>query len=95
MRDKLNEIVRALRVVGPQLGRPYVDTLNASKHANMKEIRLSHAGVWRFALAFDPDRQAVILVGGNKEGANQNRFYRDLIRVADARFDEWLEASDK
>lgn len=58
--DKLFEIVSILIQEGPNLGRPYVDTLENSKHSNMKEIRFSFEGVWRFAFAFDPERQGVI-----------------------------------
>lgn len=87
---KLTEMLSALQIDGPQLGRPYVDTLEGSRHANMKELRFSHEGVWRFAFAFDPARQAVILVGGNKQGADQKRFYKVLIRTADRRFEDWL-----
>lgn len=29
---------------GPTLGRPYVDTVKASAYANMKELRIQHAG---------------------------------------------------
>lgn len=29
---------KLLATIGPQLGRPRVDTLNGSKHANMKEL---------------------------------------------------------
>jgi hypothetical protein len=65
---KLAEALIALIEVGPNLGRPLVDTLKASRHKNMKEIRFSANGVWRFAFAFDLERNAVILVGGNKEG---------------------------
>jgi hypothetical protein len=32
---------RLLEHFGPQLGRPHVDTLKDSKHANMKELRAS------------------------------------------------------
>jgi hypothetical protein len=46
--------------------------------------------VWRIAFAFDPKRQAILLVGGNKAGADQRRLYKRLISVADARFDEYL-----
>ena len=52
----------------------------------MKELRFRLDGVWRFAFAFDLQQQAIVLVGGNKVGKNQGRFYRDLIRVADRRF---------
>ena len=58
----------------------------------MKEVRISEQGVSRFAFAFDVDRNAVILVGGNKQGKNQKWFYKNLIATADESFDEWLEA---
>lgn len=92
--DKLDEVIIALEEAGPQLGRPLVDTLNGSMHKNMKEIRIAVKGVWRFAFAFDHDRQAVILCGGNKAGTSKSKFYKNLINTADARFAEWLEAED-
>jgi hypothetical protein len=78
---------------GPLLGRPQVDTLNGSGHANMKELRFNaDGGVWRVAFAFDMERKAILLVAGNKAGVAKERFYRDLIRVADRRFSQHLEA---
>jgi hypothetical protein len=57
----------------------------------MKEMRLDAAdGVWRVAFAFDPKRQAILLVAGDKSGGSQKRFYRELIRKADQRFDAHL-----
>lgn len=97
--DKLPEEVQteilALSLVleqfGPQLGRPRVDTLSGSRHANMKELRFSAAdGEWRVAFAFDPRRKAILLVAGDKSGGSQKRFYRDLLRKADERFDAHL-----
>jgi hypothetical protein len=38
----------------------------------------------RIALAFDPARLAILLLGGNKSGVSQNRFYKQLIAEADA-----------
>ena len=77
-----------LERVGPQLGRPYADTLGGSKHANMKELRCNvEDGVWRIAFAFDPKRKAVLLVAGDKSGVSERRFYRQLIARADERFD--------
>jgi hypothetical protein len=84
--------VIALREFGPQLGRPHVDTLNDSKHANMKELRFAAAdGVWRIAFAFDPRRSAILLVAGDKSGIAERRFYKRLIAQADERFDEHLK----
>jgi hypothetical protein len=80
-----------LQRFGPQLGRPRVDTLKGSRHANMKELRFSAAGgEWRVAFAFDPKRRAILLVAGDKSGASEKRFYRELIRKADDRLDAHL-----
>lgn len=57
----------------------------------MKEIRFDAAdGVWRFAFAFDPNRQAIILCGGDKSGLSTRRFYLPLIAKADGRFNAHL-----
>lgn len=80
-----------LQQFGPQLGRPRVDTLKGSRHANMKELRFSAAdGEWRVAFAFDRRRVAILLVAGDKSGGSQKRFYRELIKRADERFDSHL-----
>jgi hypothetical protein len=64
-----------LRDHGPQLGRPYVDTLKGSKFANMKELRFTaDGGVWRVAFAFDLRREAILLVAGDKSGVSESRF---------------------
>jgi hypothetical protein len=87
VQDELLAHVVLLETFGPQLGRPKVDTLNGSRHANMKELRFEAVGgVWRFAFAFDPQRQAIVLCGGDKSGGSERRFYRHLIAVADRRF---------
>jgi hypothetical protein len=47
-------------------------------------------GVWRVAFAFDPKREAILLVAGDKSGVSKKRFYRQLIATADARLDAHL-----
>ena len=93
VQDELLAHIDVLKVFGPQMGRPRVDTLAGSRHANMKELRFDAAdGVWRFAFAFDPARKAIILCGGDKSGGSQKRFYRQLIEKADTRFDAHMAA---
>lgn len=76
---------------GPMLGRPRVDRLSSSRHANLKELRFDAAGgAWRVAFAFDPRRRAILLVAGDKSGISMRRFYRTLLRVAEKRFDNHL-----
>jgi hypothetical protein len=58
----------------------------------MKELRfMAGGGVWRVAFAFDPKRRAILLVAGDKSGGGEKRFYRELIRKADIRFDAHLK----
>jgi hypothetical protein len=63
---------------------------------NMKELRFDAAGgVWCVAFAFDPKRNAVLLIAGDKSGGGEKRFYRQLIAKADERFDEHLSRTKK
>ena len=87
VQDEILALARLLQRFGPQLGRPRVDTLNGSRHSNMKELRFGAAdGEWRVAFAFDPRRRAILLVAGDKSGGSEKRFYRELINKADDRF---------
>jgi hypothetical protein len=93
--DSTNEQVRAaidvLAAVGPTLGRTLVDRVEGSRHKNMKELRPGSSGrsEIRILFAFDPRRQAVLLVAGDKAG-QWTEWYDESIPIADARFDEWL-----
>lgn len=88
VQDELYAQTRVLERFGPTLGRPHVDTLEGSKYPNMKELRFNaDNGVWRVAFGFDLERKAVLLVGGNKSGVSSKRFYKGLIKKADARMD--------
>jgi hypothetical protein len=83
--------VELLKLLGPRLARPHADTLNASRHANMKELRADTSDkVMRIAFAFDPNRAAILLVAGDKSGVGQKRFYKQLIAKADELYDAHL-----
>jgi hypothetical protein len=86
-------LILLLREYGHRLSRPHADTLKGSRFANMKELRCktSDAEI-RIAFAFDPKRQALILVAGDKRGVDEKRFYRQLIAKADALFAEYLQS---
>jgi len=61
VQDELLAKTKLLEQFGHELGRPNVDTLYGSSFANMKEIRFRMNGVWRFAFAFDPQKNGIIL----------------------------------
>ncbi|MBN9076172.1 MAG: type II toxin-antitoxin system RelE/ParE family toxin [Rhizobiales bacterium] len=92
VQDELLASAKLLGAFGPQLGRPHADTLNDSSFANMKELRFdADDGVWRVAFAFDPKRQAILLVAGDKSGVSEKRFYKSLIEKADRRYQGHLD----
>ena len=82
--------VRLLIEFGPALGRPYADTLaKMSKHSNLKELRVQHAGdAYRILFAFDPRRVAILPLGGRKPDQN---WYMDAVPRADRLYDEYLD----
>jgi hypothetical protein len=94
VQDELLASADALSKLGPTAGRPHVGTLKNPKHPNMKELRFkanNGAQVWRAVFAFDTRREAVILVAAAKQGVNEDKFYRDLLFKANARYEQHLK----
>ena len=92
--DSREQVVAAVDLLeehGPHLGRPLVDTVSGSRHRRMKELRPGSSGSseLRILFAFDPGRQAILLVAGDKSG-NWKSWYRRNIPLADDLFDEHL-----
>jgi hypothetical protein len=71
---------------GPALGRPRVDTVAGSRYPNMKELRTR---ALRTFFVFDPCRNAVLLIGGDKRG--EKRFYDRMVAFADRLYDVYLD----
>lgn len=80
--------IELLEEHGPALGRPAVDRIQDSRHHNMKELR-SFGGHLRALFAFDPKRQAIVLLGGDKRG-DWTGWYERSIPIADDLYDEHL-----
>jgi len=87
--DQQERVAAAVEIIeqgGPAVGRPLVDTLEGSRHANMKELR---AGNLRVLFAFDPTRAALLLLGGDKTG-RWREWYPEAVALADRLYDEHL-----
>ncbi len=90
LQDEILAVVGLLVREGPNLGRPRADTIKDSKYPNMKELRVQFRGEpWRILFAFDPERKAILLLGGNKAGNPQ--WYEENIPIADERYQEHLD----
>ena len=89
----IERAVDLLACEGPTIGRPLVDRLKGSRFHNMKELRPASSGQSeiRMIFAFDPMREAIILVAGDKS-AQWDSWYRAAVPLADERFAEHLIA---
>jgi hypothetical protein len=87
--DRVTAAVELLETGGPALGRPLVDTLQGSRHPNMKELR-PRGGHMRVLFSFDPRRMAILLLGGDKS-QRWRTWYAEAIPAADALYDEHLQ----
>jgi hypothetical protein len=86
--------VRLLEAKGPNLSFPYSSGVKGSKHSHMRELRIQHAGEpYRVLYAFDPLRNAILLMGGNKTG--NKRWYDEFVPRAERLYDTHLEELEK
>ena len=87
----VNQAILILERNGPAEGRPLVDSVTASRVANMKELRPPSSGrsEIRILLAFDPWRAAILLVAGDKSGQG-DKWYRTAIPRAEQLYDDYL-----
>jgi hypothetical protein len=92
----VNQAILVLERNGPGEGRPLVDTIAASRIANMKELRPPSAGQTeiRILLVFDPWRSVILLVAGDKSG-QWDKWYRTAIPQAEQLYDDYLAERSK
>lgn len=88
-REAVTDRVDLLAERGPDLGRPVVDRIHSSRHQSMKELRAAKGGALRVLFSFDPRRQAILLLGGDKSGEWSN-WYEWAVPLADDLYDEYL-----
>ncbi|GLY01544.1 MULTISPECIES: type II toxin-antitoxin system RelE/ParE family toxin [Actinoplanes] len=94
--NRITEAIDHLSEVGPGLGRPMADRVHGSTLHHLKELRPGSAGrsEIRLLFVFDVQREAVILVGGDKAG-HWNRWYKENIPIAESRYEEYLIEREK
>ena len=80
--------VGVLEAKGPALGFPYSSAITGSRYA-LRELRIQSGGrPLRILYCFDPKRQAVLLIGGDKTG--DDRFYQRMIPKAESIWGQYL-----
>jgi hypothetical protein len=93
---KVEEALDELADCGPQLGRPLVDRIHSSKIHNLKELRPRVPGTAevRLLFVFDPDREAIVLVAGDKAG-RWSAWYAEAIPLAEERYAAYRREADE
>jgi hypothetical protein len=79
-RTKVSAAIDHVVAGGPTLGSPHVEKIQRTNLHRLKEVRVDR-GI-RLLFAFDSNRDAVMLVGGDKTG-KWNRWYRPNIELAE------------
>jgi hypothetical protein len=87
--DRVYRTIGLLEIYGVTLGFPHSSAIEGASFA-LRELRTQVKGdPLRTLYAFDPSRQAVLLIGGDKTG--DDRFYEHLIPVAEKLWWNYLE----
>jgi len=82
-------VVDRLQERGVRLSYPLSSRVSTSRHPQLRELRVQHAGrPLRVLYAFDPLRTAILLLGGDKTG--DERWYERTVPRADRLYDEHL-----
>jgi hypothetical protein len=86
--DAVFRVVSLLERFGPSLGFPHSSAIVGSSYP-LRELRVQSGGrPLRILYAFDPKRQALLLIGGDKTG--KDRFYEETIPKAERLWKEYL-----
>lgn len=88
----IRAVVGLLEELGPQLAYPYSSDIRGSRYGQMRELRIQHQGCpVRVLYAFDPRRTAILLIGGEKTGMSDARFYGAVVPIAERLYEQHLD----
>lgn len=92
---KVLATIGLLEAKGPSLPFPHSSAISGSRHGHMRELRIQVGGhPYRVLYAFDPNRMAILLVGGDKTG-DEKRWYKSFVPVADDLYDAHLASLEE
>ena len=88
--EDVGAVVDLLEEEGVRLSRPQSASVARARNSHMRELIVQSGGrPIRVFYAFDPRQTAILLIGGNKTGLSDRRFYRQYIPIADDLYDEY------
>jgi hypothetical protein len=91
--DKITAVTEILQEKGANLPYPFSSGISLSKFGHMRELRVQAGGnPVRIFYALDPNRDAIMLVGGLKTGSKDKKFYQTYVAKADKLYEEHLKS---
>jgi len=84
----VDDKVDLLAVAGVGLGRPHTGTIHGSNVAMRELVVQSKGRPLRVFYCFDPRRNAILIIGGDKTG--DGRFYERMIPLAEKIWRDYL-----
>jgi hypothetical protein len=92
--ESVTHSVDLLARLGVDLKFPYTSGISNSRYPHMRELRIQHQGrPYRVLYAFDPHRNAVLLIGGDKTG--NDRWYETFVPLADRLYEQHLNETEE
>ena len=89
VQEKCAAVVDLLIREGPNLGFPYSSSIMGSAYA-LRELRIQCAGhPYRILYAFDPQRNALLILGGDKTG--NDRWHEENVPRAERIYEQYLK----
>ena len=83
-------VVERLADTGVGLGAPYASAIKGASFA-LRELRPTQGrSPIRVFYAFDPARDAVLIIGGDKSGQSSDLFYDRMVRECEAIWRDYL-----
>ena len=87
--DAVGRVIALLEMSGLTLGYPHSSAINGATFA-LRELRVQSGGrPLRVFYAFDPRRDAVLIIGGDKTG--KDRFYEEMIQLCEKLWKDYLK----
>jgi hypothetical protein len=88
--DPVIVAVSKLEINGVALGHPSSSSIKGASFA-LRELRIKSSGhALRLFYAFDPRRDAVLIIGGDKTGKNSDDFYKEMVAKSERIWREYL-----
>ncbi len=89
--ERIGAVIDELSEKGPYLAYPKSSGIRGPGLSHLRELRIQVDGrPFRIFYAFDPRQAAILLIGGDKTGFSDRRFYARYVPNANRLYNEYI-----